>query len=197
MKKLALFDFDGTITRKDSFLAFIKYSHGALRLYGGLFLLSPALILFKLGIIPNWKAKEMLFSLFYKGWEHKQLQETASRYAREALPSLLRPLAVEQLRSHQEKGHRVIIITATFTEMLRDFCTEDNYELIGTEMALSNGRITGKLGSKNCYGAEKVKRLKAFLNLADYSYIYAYGDSRGDRPLLSLADEEHYRPFRT
>jgi len=61
---------------------------------------------------------------------------------------------------------------------------------------MKGGVVTGKLLSKNCYGIEKANRIQEVYNLSDYKHIYAYGDSRGDRELLELADESFYKPFR-
>ena len=43
---LALFDFDGTITNRDSFIDFIKFAKGNLKFFQGFMILSPILILY-------------------------------------------------------------------------------------------------------------------------------------------------------
>jgi phosphoserine phosphatase len=68
-------------------------------------------------------------------------------------------------------------------------------EIISTEIEISNNKITGKLSTANCYGPEKVNRLKKLLSMDDYSTIYAYGDSKGDREMLALAQHPHFKPF--
>jgi phosphoserine phosphatase len=42
--------------------------------------------------------------------------------------------------------------------------------------------------SKNCYGQEKVNRLLEVEPDRKNYYLYAYGDSRGDREMLAFAD---------
>jgi hypothetical protein len=42
----------------------------------------------------------------------------------------------------------------------------------------------------------KVDRIRKHLTLSDYSAIYAYGDSRGDREMLELGMHSYYKPFR-
>ncbi len=61
---------------------------------------------------------------------------------------------------------------------------------------IKNGIVTGKFSTKNCYGIEKANRVQEVYNFDDYDHIYAYGDSRGDKELLELADESFYKPFR-
>jgi phosphoserine phosphatase len=64
-------------------------------------------------------------------------------------------------------------------------------------MAVNHGVLTGQFDGHNCYGQEKVRRIQAALDLAHYEHIYAYGDSSGDKPMLALADEAFYKPFRS
>ena len=71
-----------------------------------------------------------------------------------------------------------------------------NLDLIATKLEIRNGTVTGKFLSKNCYGIEKAHRVQEQYNLNDYDHIYAYGDSRGDKELLGLADESFYKPFK-
>ena len=54
---LALFDFDGTITKNDSLIKFIRFAVGDLKFVFGLFILSPVLLAYKIKLIPNFKAK--------------------------------------------------------------------------------------------------------------------------------------------
>jgi len=64
-KILALFDFDGTITKNDSLLKFIRFAVGDIKFIQGLIALSPTLIAFKLKLMPNYEAKEKMLSWFY------------------------------------------------------------------------------------------------------------------------------------
>ena len=68
--------------------------------------------------------------------------------------------------------------------------------LIATNLVIDQGKITGNIDGNNCYGEEKVNRIKQLYDLNSYSIIYAYGDSSGDRPMLALAQKPFYKPFR-
>ena len=72
--RLALFDFDGTLTRRDTFLEFIRFCFGSGRLYAGLLLFSPLLILMKLHLYPNGKAKQQVFSHFFQGMDEHRFE---------------------------------------------------------------------------------------------------------------------------
>ena len=65
---LALFDFDGTLTSKDSLPDFIQYAVGKPTYYFGLLLLSPVLFSYLIGIIRNDVAKKKLIGRYFKGW---------------------------------------------------------------------------------------------------------------------------------
>jgi hypothetical protein len=62
---LLFFDFDGTITTKDTLLEFIKFSKGKLNFLSGFLIYSPFLVAYKLGIISNQSAKEKVLATFF------------------------------------------------------------------------------------------------------------------------------------
>jgi hypothetical protein len=57
---IAFFDFDGTITRKDTMFEMVKFSHGKKEFYKGLLKITPWLVGLKLGLVSAQKAKEEL-----------------------------------------------------------------------------------------------------------------------------------------
>jgi HAD superfamily hydrolase (TIGR01490 family) len=195
MQKLALFDFDGTISNRDSFLEFIKFTHGSFKFYLGFFWLSPVLILFKLKCISNWKVKEIVVAYFYKGFTISKFSRLAAEFSDVIIPRIIKPEAQTKINFHKKEGHKIIVVSASFDLLLESFCKKNEIQLLATKLEIENSRITGKLQSRNCYGDEKVRRLKEVIDLKKIDFIYAYGDSRGDREMLALADEKHYRPF--
>lgn len=196
MKVIGLFDFDGTITTKDSLADFIQYAVGKPSYYIGLSTLSPMLTAYTLKLIPNHVAKENLITHFFKEWDADQFQELAERYSREEIDKITRPKAIEKIRWHQEQGHKVVIVSASMECWVKAWCDKNNIDLISTRLEIKDNKLTGKFVTKNCYGIEKANRVKKAYDLSQYSHIYAYGDSRGDKELLALADESFYKPFR-
>jgi hypothetical protein len=57
MKKIYAFDFDGTLTTRDTLLEFIRFVFGIRRMLFGFLIYSPLLILMKLRLYSNYKAK--------------------------------------------------------------------------------------------------------------------------------------------
>jgi HAD superfamily hydrolase (TIGR01490 family) len=195
MNIIAFFDFDGTITSKDSFGHFLKFALGKAHYYFGLLMKSPLLAAYKLGLVPNYTAKEKLFMYFFRGWDISAFQELADKYSSEQVAGILRPGAMDKIRWHLREGHKVVVVTASLENWLKKWCSVNNLDLIATRIELIDGKITGRFATKNCYSAEKVRRITEQYDIKSYSKIYAYGDSKGDREMLDLADEKFYRYF--
>ena len=197
LKKLALFDFDGTITTKDSLVDFIQFAVGKGTYYKGLVRLSVMLTLYTLKIIPNHAAKEKLIGHFFDGWSVSDFENITNTYALSQIDKIIRPKALEKIDWHKQQDHKIIIVSASMKCWLQSWCDNHDIELISTQLEIKDRKITGKFATKNCYGIEKVNRIKQLHDLSEYDYIYAYGDSSGDTELLALADESFYRPFRS
>lgn len=192
---IAFFDFDGTLTTKDSFLEVIKFQKGNYSFYLGFVLLLPIMVLYKLKVIPNWKAKEIVLTYFFGGTLLTDFQKASDEFANQEIKKMLRPEAFKKLQWHRKEGHRVVVVSASVSNWIRSWIDSEKLELISSEMLELEGKITGKLKGKNCYGNEKAVQIKARINLTDYNDIYAYGDTSGDTEMLALATYPFYRKF--
>lgn len=190
---IALFDFDGTLTTKDSFIVFIKFYRGYQSLLLGLILNLPILLLYKLKVIPNWKAKEKLMQYFFNGVTLNEFDSKANDFSLREIPKMLRPEIVEHLELHKKAGSRILLVSASFENWLKPWAQKHGMSVIATQLVLNSQRLTGKINGKNCYGPEKEVRIRQEIDLTKFDKIYAYGDSRGDREMLKLADFSYYR----
>jgi len=195
---LALFDFDGTISSRDSFLLFMWYADR-----GGLirtcFSQIPQIILYKLNAYPNQKLKETFLKQLFKEKFLRDLQTVSENYCRDVVPTILRPGFHKRLAWHRERGDEIVVVSATPAFILEPWCRAHCIGIIGTEVETDkNGRLTGKVFGRNCMGEEKVSRVKEFYDLEAYDDLFAYGDTASDRPMLDLAapDNRFYKPFR-
>lgn len=196
LNEIALFDFDGTITTDDSLIKFIRFVVGDVKTMWGMLILSPMLVVYKLKFIPNYKAKQWMLSYFFKGMDEQKFYKVAEEYSLKQIDTILRPKAMKKITWHKEQGHKLVVVSASIECWLKPWCDKEGLDLIATKIEIKDGLITGKFLTKNCYGIEKANRVKEAYTLSDYDYIYAYGDSRGDKELLELADETFYKPFR-
>ena len=198
MRKIYAFDFDGTLTTKDTLLEFIRFAKGSGQMFRGFLLFSPLLLLMKLHLYPNWKAKQQLFSYFFKGTNIDDFNALCTRFA-EQNKHLLRPAGIEKVRQTiEEEQATVLIISASIDNWVRPFFDEidKKIQVLGTQIETNGGRLTGQFTSKNCYGQEKVNRLTALYPHREAYDLIAFGDSRGDKELLDFADKGFYKPFR-
>lgn len=193
---IAFFDFDGTITTKDTLLEFIKFSKGKFRFLKGFFLNSHYLVAYKLKLISNQKAKEKIMHFFFGNMPLSVFQEKCDQFIKEILPGLIRPKAYEEFEKLKQKGILIVIVSASPENWITKWAQEIAISIIATQLEVSNNLITGKISGINCHGQEKVRRIKEVYNLAEFKEIYAYGDSSGDKPMLALANYSFMKPFR-
>ena len=199
-QRLWIFDFDGTVTDTDTLLAFIKYACGTARFIKVFAMYSPLLVLMKLHLYPNYKAKERIFCRLFRGMTEPHFNALCASFAANS-QHILRPKAVAMIKECTAKGEQVCIVSASIDNWVRPFFddiapkSQPPIIVMGTQPEVKEGILTGRFLTRNCYGAEKVRRVQAvFKDRAKY-YITAFGDSRGDKELLDYADEGHYRPF--
>ena len=193
MKKIVAYDFDGTLTTRDTLLAFILYAKGWPRFLWGFLRYAPLLVLMKLRLYPNYKAKQKVFALFFRGMQLTAFDALCQQFAADS-HHLLRPEGVKTLERAQAEGAEVLIVSASIDNWVQPFFP--TVQVLGTQVEVSDGKLTGRFLSKNCYGQEKVNRILACYPDRESYHLTAYGDSRGDEQLLAFADEAHFKPFR-
>lgn len=191
---LALFDFDGTITTADTMFRFVKHVVGPVRFALGLLWLGPMLVLYKVGVIPNHRAKGILLRHFLGGRTRGELEAAAATFADE-VDGIVRPGARERLAWHAEQGHHVQLVSASLDLWVGPWAARHGLPLLATPAGWDGERFTG-LGGTNCHGAEKVRRIDAALDRGGFERVWAYGDSSGDTEMLAIADEPAFKPFR-
>lgn len=190
MKTLALFDFDGTVYKKDSLLEFTKFHKGKIAFFLGMFLLFPYLIGLKLGFMKNDKVKIKFISHFFKGIDVEKFTEKGKKFALQHIDENLNPLVYKEFQNHLKKGDTIYIVSASVAEWIEPWSNQFGVQVIGTILEIKNNKITGNFSSKNCYGIEKVTRVNEILNLNDFSVIKVYGSGKGDLEMLQLSKAE-------
>jgi HAD superfamily hydrolase (TIGR01490 family) len=192
---LAVFDLDGTITTKDTYLEFIKYAVGNGHYYLGLAVLSPYIIAYYLKLYPNYRLKEKFFSYYFKGEVVESLNSKGDLYSTDEIPKITRQGALKVLNWHKSEGHTILILSASADIWLEKWCNFNKFELICTKFEVSNGHYTGQIEGENCFGEEKKKRLESYLKAGNFEFSYGYGDSSADKYFLELVDVPYLMPL--
>ena len=99
--------------------------------------------------------------------------------------SLLRPKGLQLIAQAQEEGADVLIVSASIDNWVQPFFP--HVKVLGTQIEVKDGCLTGRFHTKNCYGQEKVNRILALYPDRNTYHLTAYGDSRGDKELLAFA----------
>ena len=191
---LALFDFDGTLTDRDTMLAFCRHVRGTPRFALGMLWLSPMLVAMKLGVVANATAKALFLRHFLGGYERDELRRQAESFA-DVVDGWLRPGALERVSWHQEQGHTVRIVSASLDVWLHPWAKRHDIDVLCTRGRFDGDRFTGDLEGPNCNHEEKVARVRADVDLETFDEIFAYGDTSGDQPMLDIATHPTFRPF--
>lgn len=194
--KLVLFDFDGTITTKDTLIEFILYYRGRQQYLLGLLMMAPMLALYVAKLIPNWKAKQYFLARYFKGEKLSDFTAKCLDFSTQVLPGLIRPHALKAIEDYRKQNVTMAVVSASAENWVKPWCDKMGLICLSTKLEVVDGLITGKLEGRNCYGDEKACRIKEHFNLADYQEVIAYGDSSGDKEMLALAHQPFYKPFR-
>ena len=192
---VAYFDFDGTLTHKDTLIPFLIYTVGISRFILKIPRLLPVAILYLLNIISNEEAKERTLIILIRGYSFGQLEEKAKNFAELKLAKYIKPEVFNKLEYHFEHDHTIILVSANLAMYLRYFAKKHAIDaVIATEVEFNGGVCTGCLATRNCYGHEKVNRITDYLaqQKSGFMYSYGYGNSHGDYELLNYVDEAYF-----
>ncbi|WP_163935180.1 HAD family hydrolase [Paraferrimonas sp. SM1919] len=188
---IAFFDFDHTLTHKDGFTAFIKQVVPMHRKVLGVLLLWPLILAYYAGLISGGRLRPLIIFIGLKGMSAKQLTQAGEHFAKHGIPSILNPKAMAKLQWHQQQGHKVVMVSASLSAYMKPFAKSINVELICSQLSSHNGQLTGKYQHSDCHSNQKKIRVLLEYPLDIYQDIYAYGDSKEDLAMLSLASKAY------
>lgn len=195
-RPIVAFDFDGTLTTRDSFTAFLRWKAEPWPYFAGLLRLLPHVIAYG-AHRDRGRLKVAACALFLGGERQEALTASAERFAVERAQALLRPDALQAWRNWRRQGAVMVIVTASPEAVVRPFARGLGADrLIGTRLEVDpDGRVTGRFVGANCRGSEKVRRLREAFG-EGLVLAAAYGDTSGDREMLAIAEVRGYRVFK-
>ncbi len=201
--EIFVFDFDGTITTRDTFALFLRYYAGTPRWAANILRLLPTFASYKFGRIDRHAVKKAVIKQFFTGESAEAVDARAAEFARDVIPDLVRPAAMEHIQSRlKDKTYTpesLYICSASIGPYLRHWassCGIQANHVMATELAVDEDRITGELSGYNVWGANKVRRILDQFAPQSVRILEAYGDTRGDQEMLHAAEASFFRPFR-
>ncbi|MFD3157541.1 HAD-IB family hydrolase [Haloimpatiens sp. FM7330] len=191
MEKLAIFDVDYTLTKKETAFEFLKFmlkknptfiAHVPKSFISALF--------YVLKIYDAGKAKERFLG-FIDGIEEKDMEQIVKEFYKSKLSQILYKDAIDTMRKLKNQGYKVILISASAEFYLKElYNIKEVDKIIGTRFKIEEGIHKRVIEGENCKGEEKVKRLMKYLKQeeieADFKESYMFSDSLADLPLFKL-----------
>ena len=192
-----IFDFDGTVTTADTFALFLRYFAGTTRWFLNIIRLLPIFMGYVLGLTSRDNVKAHVIRRFFKNVPTQDIEDSAATFARDIIPGLIRPKALEALKQRQKTPDSLYICSASIGPYLRHWGKPHGItNIMATELESHNGVCTGEISGWNIWGPGKIRRISA--EFADQMVCIkeAYGDSRGDLEMLNAAEASYWHPFR-
>ena len=193
---IVAFDFDGTLTVRDSFTRFLRWRAGNRGWAKGMMSLAPAVANYARDR-DRGRIKAASVRTFLKDVPRATLEKDAEEFAAEVWDRFMRPDALACWDDWGTKGAHRVIVTASPETTVAPFARRLNADaLLGTRLVFDgHDRVTGAFADPNCRGEEKVRRLRAVYG-DDVKLAAAYGDTSGDHEMIQIADEQGFRRFR-
>jgi len=191
VEKLAIFDIDYTITRKETLMEFFKYLVSKdiknikflpRALYSGL--------MYGVKVYDEKRVKEC-FLKFIENIDEAELAKITKSFYDEKISKILYKDAVDMIKKLKKEGYMVVLISASPEFYVKEFYAIKEVDLIiGTKFTFEGGKFIRKMDGNNCKGEEKVRRLNKVLKekniKVDFKNSYMFSDSLSDKPLLDL-----------
>jgi phosphatidylglycerophosphatase C len=193
---IVAFDFDGTLSCRDSFVAFLMWRAGAVRFVAQIAALAPEFLRYALSRDRD-AVKTAVAGRFLGGASRLELEAAAERFAEARFEALMRPDALACWREWRVRGARRLIVTASPEILVAPFARRLGADqLIGTRLEFdSRDQFTGRLEGRNCRGPQKSERLREAYG-PDVTLAAAYGDSDGDREMLAMTSRPGLKVFK-
>ena len=194
MKKLYCFDFDGTLTYKDTMFLYLKF-YNASKFRMQFIKHIPLFTLLKLNLLDAEKVKKSFISSILKGQPKTKIEKKSQEFFDRYYPEIFRENALDFIKNIDYSQTDCYIVSASLDIWVKPFAEKFKMNLIATKAEFKNDIFTGNFVGKNCNGLEKVNRIKEEISDKKYDKTIAFGDTSGDQQMLDWANEGQYKFF--
>ena len=175
------FDFDGTLTTKDSLVAVVMFVVGRPVFFLKSIFLLPILCFFILGVTKREDLKNIFLRVFLSKYQRNELTKKAEVFVEKILPNIMRKEGCEIYQKYLKLGCECILVSASLDLYLDIWAMQNGFQKVISTRFLGT---PPKMMGGNCYGAEKVRRImEEYPDIESY-LTSAYGDTKGDTPML-------------
>ncbi len=196
-KSIAFFDFDGTLTSKDSLTEFYKYLYKRNFFYAYYLRNLALVVLVQFKIVSYFTLKKRRLKYLVKKFPTQFLKDESRDFFRIFIENELKIKAKTRILELKKRGFKIVIVSASLDLLLSNFDKELSAEIITNELEEVNGNFTGNfIRNKDCNFEEKVHRIKSKYDIEDYEEVHAYGDSKGDFAMFELAHKSFLNYFK-
>jgi phosphatidylglycerophosphatase C len=192
--RLAVFDLDGTLTRRDSFVEFVW---AALARWPGRswrvpLLLGP-LLGFALRRLDRGALKGAILHRLFAGISRSEMERLTATFARGVVARSLHSEALGVIARHRAAGDRLVLMSASPDLYVPRIADELGFDEASCSAVRWDGdELDGRLSGPNCRGAEKTRRLRE-LRAAHAGWpAIAYGNSESDVEHMRLCERSVY-----
>lgn len=194
---LALFDFDGTITARETMPDFVRAAVPPGRRVPGAILLAPVVLGYRRGWLSGTAVRDAVVRVAFTSAGTDRIRAAGQVFARDALPALVRPEAMARIDAHRRRGDAVVVVSGGLDLYLAPWAASHGLPLVCSTLDERDGRFTGRYRGAQCVGEEKVRRVREAFRVGDFERVHAYGDTAEDSAMLAIADHAHFRTMPT
>ncbi|WP_373707632.1 HAD-IB family hydrolase [Kaistella sp.] len=194
MKKLYCFDFDGTLTYKDTMFLYLKF-YNASKFRIQFIKHIPLFTLLKLNLLDAEKVKKSFISSILKGQSKAKIEKKTQEFFDQYYPEIFRENALDFIKNIDYSQTDCYIVSASLDIWVKPFAEKFKMNLIATKAEFKNEVFTGNFVGKNCNGPEKVNRIKEEISGKKFDKAIAFGDTSGDQQMLDWANEGQFKFF--
>jgi HAD superfamily hydrolase (TIGR01490 family) len=193
MNNLVLFDFDGTITTKDTtkilFIELLKLR--PLRLFKAGWLILKTY--FERDFKKKQDYKNLTIGYLISGHTDLSINNALDIFKKK-VEILCRPTILEKINTCIMNDEIVVVVTASPSFAVKYFFLTEQVNVIGTRFKKKDKVFNGKLNSNPCYGEEKVSRINEWLseNIIEYNISEGWSDDFSDLPMLKMAKKRFW-----
>ncbi len=194
MKKLYCFDFDGTLTYKDTMFLYLEF-YNSTKFKLQFVKHIPLFALLKFNLLDAEKVKKSFISSILKGQSRQKIEKRSQEFFNKYYPTVFRENALDFIKNIDHLQIDSYIVSASLDIWVKPFAEKFNMKLLATEAEFKHDLFTGNFVGRNCNGPEKVTRIEEAISNKKYDKIIAFGDTSGDQEMLAWANEGQFKFF--